>query len=294
MKKNKALIILLIIFMTFFCYSEKIMAKKEKANLKSTGKCSDYYTIRDSSVYGEGSSGLVCSRQAYVKGELRPYKYVDETPECDNKILDKSDMVTTAWYYQPEKKADISKDASLTIDVYNKDGQKICSDIITGFNTDEKTVKIALKHDKIIQSVKLKGTFKNGDSKSYGEIDLEIVESTTTTELNTERGTQVGIKKSDKMKTNTNGDVIIETQNSCTDVSNIIHEYWSYVMVIVPVLLIIVMSIDFFKAMASNDADAIKKAGTNTFKRVLAAVILLALPVLLNTIFKWFGLKLCI
>lgn len=100
--------------------------------------------------------------------------------------------------------------------------------------------------------------------------------------------------KKDVIKTDEDGNIIMSGSTSCTDVSDIIHDYWSYVMVIVPILLIIMMTLDFFKAIGSNDADVIKKAGTNSVKRTLAAVILLALPVLLSFIFGLFGLDLCV
>jgi len=107
-------------------------------------------------------------------------------------------------------------------------------------------------------------------------------------------GTVKGKTKQDVIKTDKDGNINMSESTSCTDVSSIIHDYWSYVMVIVPILLIIMMTLDFFKAIGSNDADVIKKAGTNSVKRTLAAVILLALPVLLSFIFDLFGLDLCI
>ena len=65
-------------------------------------------------------------------------------------------------------------------------------------------------------------------------------------------------------------------------------------MIIVPILLIVMITIDFFKALAKGDSDSIKKAGNNTVKRTIAAVVLLALPALLGLIFSWFGLDLCV
>lgn len=100
--------------------------------------------------------------------------------------------------------------------------------------------------------------------------------------------------KEDVIKTNENGEIIMGGTSSCTDVKNIIHDYWKYVMIVVPVLLIIMIVLDFFKALGSNDADAIKKASTNAFKRTIAAIILLALPSLLGLVLGWFGIPLCI
>ena len=81
---------------------------------------------------------------------------------------------------------------------------------------------------------------------------------------------------------------------SCTDVRDLIHEYWSYVMVLVPILLIVMITLDFFKALAKGDSDSIKKAGSDAVKRTVAAVVLLALPALLGVIFNLVGLPLCV
>ncbi len=72
-----------------------------------------------------------------------------------------------------------------------------------------------------------------------------------------------------------------------------LHKYWRWIMLLTPVLLIVMITIDFVKALSNNDADAIKKSSTNAVKRVIAGVILLALPMLLDIIFGWFGLEIC-
>lgn len=88
--------------------------------------------------------------------------------------------------------------------------------------------------------------------------------------------------------------VSINGQNACNSVNALFDYFWPYIMIIIPILLIIVIAIDFFKAMSSNDNDAIKKAGTNTVKRTISAVILLALPAILRLIFGLFGLDFCL
>ncbi len=82
--------------------------------------------------------------------------------------------------------------------------------------------------------------------------------------------------------------------NDCdTGLASLIRRYWKWVMFLAPILLIVMMSIDFLKAMSSGDADAINKSASNAIKRVIAAVILLALPWALEVIFGWFGLQIC-
>ena len=60
------------------------------------------------------------------------------------------------------------------------------------------------------------------------------------------------------------------------------------------ILLIVMITIDFFQALTKGDSDSIKKAGNNTVKRSIAAIVLLALPALLGLIFSLVGLDLCV
>ncbi len=102
-----------------------------------------------------------------------------------------------------------------------------------------------------------------------------------------------GTKKASGTKTVSEG-INGETSLACNTIGGVFDEYWPYVMIFVPILLIVMISIDFFKAMISGDADAIKKSSTNTIKRTIPAIILLALPALLRFIFEWFGIDFCI
>lgn len=115
------------------------------------------------------------------------------------------------------------------------------------------------------------------DSKLNCETKLKVVTVTTT-----------------KTTTTTKKNTAVTGGASCTDVRDLIHEYWSYVMVLVPILLIVMITLDFFKALAKGDSDSIKKAGSDAVKRTVAAVVLLALPALLGVIFNLVGLPLCV
>lgn len=115
-----------------------------------------------------------------------------------------------------------------------------------------------------------------------------------TTKQGPAAGTRKGEARDEVIKTNESGEIINSSATSCTEVSGLIHDYWKYVMIIVPILLIVMITIDFFKALAKGDSDSIKKAGNNTIKRAISAVVLLALPALLGLIFSWFGLDLCV
>lgn len=91
---------------------------------------------------------------------------------------------------------------------------------------------------------------------------------------------------------------IVETDNSMcgadSKLRKFFNEYWKIIVIVAPALVILMTSIDFFKAITSSDADRIKKSANDAFKRTLAFVLLLFLPFILDTIFGWFGLSLCL
>lgn len=78
------------------------------------------------------------------------------------------------------------------------------------------------------------------------------------------------------------------------DLNNFITKYWGIVVAIAPALLILMTSIDFFKAIVSSDADKIKKSSSDALKRTLAFILLLFLPFIVNKLFSWIGIKLCL
>lgn len=77
------------------------------------------------------------------------------------------------------------------------------------------------------------------------------------------------------------------------DLKDLIQKYWGWVMILGPIGLMILISIDFVKAVVSSDADMLKKSGLAVFKRTLALVILLFTPFILNLVLGWFGINLC-
>ena len=76
--------------------------------------------------------------------------------------------------------------------------------------------------------------------------------------------------------------------------SDFIGKYWKYFIIATPILLMVMITMDFFKALFSSDQDLIKKASNNAIKRVIAAILLLFLPLIISTILGFFGLELCI
>ena len=80
----------------------------------------------------------------------------------------------------------------------------------------------------------------------------------------------------------------------CKDIASLINKYWKYIMVLAPVALILLVTVDFTKAIIGSDADALKKASKAAVNRTIAVVALCMLPFILGMILSWFDLELCI
>ena len=74
----------------------------------------------------------------------------------------------------------------------------------------------------------------------------------------------------------------------------LLKKYWSWVLILVPAALLVFISYDFIKSMASNDSDALKKSSTNALKRVIAGLLILLAPWFVQLIMGWFGLTFCL
>lgn len=55
------------------------------------------------------------------------------------------------------------------------------------------------------------------------------------------------------------------------------------------VALLVLVTTDFVKAVASNDKDALKKAGTTAIKRFIYCIILFFLPTIISLLMNLFG-----
>lgn len=81
----------------------------------------------------------------------------------------------------------------------------------------------------------------------------------------------------------------------CSDeLRKMLNKAWKIIMIFSPALLILMTSIDFFKAITSADADKLKKSSSDAMKRTLAFVLLVMLKFILSTVFGWIGLDLCL
>ena len=87
---------------------------------------------------------------------------------------------------------------------------------------------------------------------------------------------------------------VLGTEEVCDDtLKEFIQKYWKMIMIFSPALVILMTMIDFFKDIIASDSDAIKKAANSTFKRTLAFVFLMFLPLIIETVSSWFGIGVC-
>ena len=133
----------------------------------------------------------------------------------------------------------------------------------------------------------------SGTGSSYGE--SQVVEGgsqpyTTTDPAIAPVTGNIGIN----IITDENGNIIPQKIECGNTLKEFINKIWKYFIIFGPILLIIMSTLDFFKALFSSEPDMLNKAASNTVKRTLATIILLMLPLLLSTILDFFGLQLCL
>lgn len=135
--------------------------------------------------------------------------------------------------------------------------------------------------------------FTQGKRYSKAKLTLSQVDQTSDSKVSdkaevVEEGTTM------KNLTPTDRNVADIMKDDCdNNLKEIIKKYWKWVMFLTPILLIVMITLDFLKAMASGDSDSIKKSSNDAFKRVIAAIVLIMLPWALSVIFGWFGLNIC-
>ncbi len=75
-------------------------------------------------------------------------------------------------------------------------------------------------------------------------------------------------------------------------VANFLQQIFTIMGYLAPLLCVVLSTVDFVKATASQDKDALLKAAKTTGKRVILALLLFFLPTLINFIFPllgWYG-----
>lgn len=70
----------------------------------------------------------------------------------------------------------------------------------------------------------------------------------------------------------------------------LMNEAWTVILVVIPVLLVVLIILDFVKAVAASDEKQINKAVSNAIKRVAIGVAIFFLPLLVDFILKLAGI----
>ncbi len=210
------------------------------------------------------------------------------------------------------------KNCSGVIKVNNGSGSKMYVDDnssvkfaleVKSNTTDKKEVFTTSVEFSVVKYMGNQGEPLGTYSISYSGNTQKIAENMTEySKTNSEEAKQQASleKEENQIETGNSGKNIPErTSASKINVSNsqklecddslkaFINKIWKYVIIIAPILLLVMITVDFFKALFSSDQDLIKKAVNNTIKRTIAALILLALPLILSTLLGFFGIGFC-
>jgi hypothetical protein len=76
----------------------------------------------------------------------------------------------------------------------------------------------------------------------------------------------------------------IYTDKDTKETVNLISELFSIIMIVGPILALVLGGVDFAKATLASDESALKKAGSNFAKRIIAAILLFLLPLIINLV----------
>ena len=69
-----------------------------------------------------------------------------------------------------------------------------------------------------------------------------------------------------------------------------LQDVFSFIKFLAPILVVVLSSIDYIKAITSHDAEGLKKANEKFIKRLIIGIILFLLPFILDFIFEIFGI----
>ena len=106
------------------------------------------------------------------------------------------------------------------------------------------------------------------------------------------------ISSSDVVDTSTmllieeNCDTIFGDPNKEGDFANFLQQIFNVFKYLAPALVIVLSIVEFIKAAASDDKDALMKAGKKTGVRIVLAIALFFIPGLINFLFDklgWYG-----
>ena len=89
--------------------------------------------------------------------------------------------------------------------------------------------------------------------------------------------------------------ILAETsQSDCSilgdDLQDILNEVFTAIKVCVPILCVVLISIDMLSAVTYGDEKNMKDAQNKAIKRIIIGIVIFFIPTLVNLLLKWIGL----
>lgn len=314
-KKYKFICIIIIIFLSFVVDINTIKGLNE-CNIGDGTNSKGYGTVTQ--LYTEAQAG----QSATI--------YFDNNSQ-DWDVLDDRAREFSIYFSAPKKyNGEAGKIKTFSMIFHDLDGKAVCELNNNNWGPEAVGQQYAIFRFNIINGDLLKitasGTYEtaDGETKEFKEKEFQIskktgnsesVSNTTTTKKTsagettttaTKRTVQDAtpeyvVPSSSYAKGTKAPDLVGDSQKIGCDsgdgditISEFINKYWSWIMILAPVSLMLLISIDFVKAVMSSDTEMLKKSSSAALKRTIAVVALLMLPVILNLVLGWFGIEICI
>ncbi len=86
------------------------------------------------------------------------------------------------------------------------------------------------------------------------------------------------------------GTLFFDDYGNATELKKILDDIFSFGRILIPVIIILLVTIDYVKAIVSSNADALKKTNQLAIRRAMIGLILFFLPYFLDLLFHLFGL----
>ena len=252
----------------------------------------------------------------------------EEEPYCLLKVSDSSDstmilhwdcedlsQVSDFTVYEVDSKGNLNKmethhpgtPKNGTWEIPSKKGNKfeIGKNYVIGVKLKRWINKNMTKSVKKVHEIKISSFDPTKKSDLHPNTTTRVTRKITgTAETNTteKNSVETTATVSASIKSNNNficdeGDTLGKKDENGEDIltfRGLLKKYWSWVLILVPAALLVFISYDFIKSMASNDSDALKKSSTNALKRVIAGLLILLAPWFVQLIMGWFGLTFCL
>lgn len=272
----------IIMFLTIFLITFPISVSASKVDLKSLD---ENYILYDSSLKSVSCKYGKCKFENV--GAAKEVEKVRITIYSDSSM--QNELVAGEVKSNLHDKK--GKETLSSKNIGSSDGNGKKYTYYVKINTCGGKIKSTCKNGDWVYSYHYKLTFTQKNDYSKASLKLDSVWATNNSDIYEDT---IESKKTLDNLTPTRREISDAMKDDCdSSLKELIEKYWKWIIFLTPILLIVMITIDFLKAMTSGDADAIKKSSTNAFKRVIAAIILIMLPWALDVVFDWFGLQIC-